>query len=89
MTVTLPKAVCAYFDGTNVPNAEAIAQAFTADGIVHDEHRVHRGRAAIGVRARETIDKYRMTTTPLAASGCDDMAVVTAKVAGTFPAQLS
>ncbi len=85
MTVTLPKAVRAYFDGTNVHDAEAIAQAFTADGVVHDEHKVHRGRAAIGVWARDTVGRYRMTTTPLAASGSDDMAVVKAKVAGTFP----
>jgi nuclear transport factor 2 (NTF2) superfamily protein len=63
MTVTLPKAVRAYFDGTNVHDAEAIAQAFTADGVVHDEHKVHRGRAAIGVWARDTVGRYRMTTT--------------------------
>jgi hypothetical protein len=85
MAVSLPKAVRAYFDGSNAHDADAIAQAFAVDGIVHDEHKNHGGRAAIGAWARETIDKYRTTITPLSVGESDGTATVKAKVSGTFP----
>jgi len=85
MTVSLPKAIHCYFDGSNAHDPEAIAQAFAADAVVHDEGKVHHGRAAIAAWARETTDKYRTTITPLAISGSGDTAAVRAKVSGTFP----
>jgi ketosteroid isomerase-like protein len=85
MTVTLPQAVRAYFDGTNAGDASAVASAFAADGVVRDEKKVHSGRAAIGAWARDTIGKYNMTTTPLSLSGDGCNPTVKARVAGTFP----
>ena len=85
MAISLPKAVRAYFNGSNAHYADAIAEAFAADGVVHDEHKTHSGRAAIAAWARETIDKYRTTMTPLSVSESDGTAMVRAKVSGTFP----
>ncbi len=59
MTIALPKAIDAYFAGSNAHAPAAIAEAFAVDGVVHDEGKTHRGRAAITAWARETIDKYR------------------------------
>jgi uncharacterized protein (TIGR02246 family) len=85
MTVPLPKPVDAYFSASNAHDAAAIARAFATDGIVHDEGKVHRGRAAITAWALETIEKYRTQVVPLAVSSAGDTAAVTAKVSGTFP----
>ncbi|MGH6725997.1 MAG: nuclear transport factor 2 family protein [Pseudolabrys sp.] len=85
MTVSLPKAVEAYFAGTNAHEPDAIAQVFAANGLVHDEAKVHRGRAAIADWARDTVTRYRMTITPLSATAKDGKIVVKAKVEGTFP----
>lgn len=85
MTVSLPKAVDAYFASSNAHAPEALAQTFAADAVVTDESRTHRGRAAIAAWARETVDKYRMTIMPLSATEKNGRAVVKAKVEGTFP----
>lgn len=85
MTVSLPKGVEAYIDGTNAHDPEAITKAFAEDGIVHDEGKVHRGRAEIGAWAHDTVDRYRMTVTPLSSSGQDGKLSVKARVEGTFP----
>jgi uncharacterized protein (TIGR02246 family) len=85
MTVSLPKVIRAYFDGSNAHDPDAIAQRFTPDGVVHDEGKVHRGRAEIAAWARGTIDKYRTMITPLTVSESDDAAAVRAKVSGNFP----
>jgi hypothetical protein len=85
MTVSLPKGIAAYIAGTNAHEPDAIAQAFAEDGIVHDEGKVQRGRAAITEWARDTVNKYRMTMTPLSTAEKDGKAVVKARVEGTFP----
>lgn len=84
MTVSLPKGVDAYVDGTNAHDSAAITKAFADDGSVHDEGKVHRGRAEIAVWARDTVNRYRMTMTPLSSSG-EEKVVLKARVEGTFP----
>jgi ketosteroid isomerase-like protein len=85
MTVPLPKLIDDYFAASNAHDAEATARAFTADAIVHDERKVHRGRAAITTWAQATIDKYQTTTVPLSVIGGRASTAVKAKVSGTFP----
>ena len=80
MTVSLPKGIDAYIAGTNAHEPASIARAFAEDGIVHDEGKVQRGRAAITEWARDTVNKYRMTMTPLSAVEKDGNAVVKARV---------
>jgi ketosteroid isomerase-like protein len=85
MTVPLPKLIGDYFAASNAHDAEAVAHTFAADAIVHDEHKVHRGRAAITTWAQGTIDKYQTTIVPLGISGGAASAAIKAKVSGTFP----
>jgi len=85
MPLSLHKAISDYFAASNAHDANAVARAFTADGVVHDEGGTHRGRDAIRAWATETIRKYRMTLTPLGVSGGDRSADVNTKVSGTFP----
>jgi len=83
--VSLPKAVEAYIAAKNAHDPEAAAQTFAEDGIVHDEAKVHRGRAEIAAWTSDTVEKYRMTMTPLSATERGGKTVVIAKVEGTFP----
>ena len=85
MTVPLPKLIGDYFAASNAHDAQAMARAFAADAIVHDERKVHRGRAAIARWAQDTIDKYQTTTAPLSVSGGGASTAVKARVSGTFP----
>jgi hypothetical protein len=85
MAISLPKAVEAYFDASNAQDADAMAKAFAANAIVYDEGKMHRGRAEIGVWARDTIRKYQTALTPLGINGDDGSAAVRTKVSGTFP----
>jgi len=83
--VSLPKAVAAYVAATNAHDAKAIAAAFAEAGIIHDEGKVHRGRPRIAAWAEDTVAKYRMTMTPLAAAELGKSTVVKARISGTFP----
>ena len=85
MPLSLHKAISDYFAASNAHDAKAMARAFAADGVVHDEGGTHRGRDEIGAWARDTIRKYHMMLTPLGVSGGDRSAAVKAKVSGTFP----
>ena len=85
MTVPLPKLIGDYFAASNAHNAQAMARAFAADAIVHDERKAHRGRAAIARWAQGTIDKYQTTTVPLSVSDGGASIAVKARVSGTFP----
>ena len=85
MAVPLPKLIGDYFAASNAHDAEAMARAFAADAIVHDERMMHRGRAAIATWAQGTIDKYQTTIVPLSVSGSGASTAVKAKVSGTFP----
>lgn len=82
---SLPKAVAAYVAGTNAHEPETIVRAFSEDGVVHDEHKVHRGSAAIAEWAHDTVNKYRMTMMPLSVKEAAGAVVIRAKVSGTFP----
>jgi len=83
--VPLPKPVADYVAATNAHDPDAIARAFAADGVVHDESKVHRGQAEIAGWARDTMNRYRMTVTPVSVTGKDGKSVLTARVEGDFP----
>jgi ketosteroid isomerase-like protein len=85
MTVSLPKPIGDYFAASNAHVAPARARAFADDAIVHDEGKVHRGRAAIARWAQGTVDKYQTKIVPLSVSGGGASTAVKAKVSGTFP----
>ena len=85
MSIALPPPIQTYFAGSNAHEPQAVAAAFAADGLVHDEKEVHRGRDAIAAWARSSFDKYQMRTEPLSSRQDEQAVVVKARVTGTFP----
>ena len=85
MTINLPAVVAAYFQAENAHDAAAVAQCFSANGEVRDEHHVHRGHAAIGAWKRASSDKYAAMVAPLACSETAQACVVKGEVSGNFP----
>ena len=86
MLIDLQPPISTYFDAMNAHDADRVAALFTEDGRVHDERHDHRGRAAIRAWAEGTFKQYIMTQTPTAVREEGGATVVTAEVAGTFPA---
>jgi len=83
--VSLPKPVADYVVAKNAHDPDAVARAFVAGGVVHDEGKVHRGQSEIVEWARDAMNRYRMTMTPLSVDGKDGKSLLTARVEGNFP----
>ena len=82
--IELPAPIAAYFTA-DVADANRVAQCFSENAVVIDEHRVHQGREAIARWKSDATAKYHYTSEPLTVrvSGAD--VVVTARVVGDFP----
>lgn len=85
MTVQLPKGIEAYFDADRSGGPDAVAAAFTENGIVKDNGKTHRGRAAIRQWMAEAGQHYSYTVEPLSIDTEGERIRVTGHVVGTFP----
>jgi ketosteroid isomerase-like protein len=85
MVIELPAPVSAFFEVSNRHDAEAVADRFTPDALVHDENADHRGRAAIRDWAAQTHRKFAARLTPRDARTEGSVSIVRTSVAGTFP----
>lgn len=85
MTVKLPKAIEAYFDADRGGSPEAVADAFTENGIVKDKGETHRGRDAIRTWMADESQQYDYTVEPFLISNEHGKTVVAAHTVGTFP----
>lgn len=85
MAINLPAVVAAYFQAENAHDAAGVAQCFSADGEVRDEHHVHRGRAAITEWKRASSARYAATVAPLACTLTAEGCVARGEVSGNFP----
>ena len=85
MNTQLPPAVAAYLAAEKVKDADALAQCFADDAVVHDEGHDHRGRDAIRSWKRAADAKYRFVLEPLDASASGDGVKVRARLTGNFP----
>lgn len=81
----MPKTIAVYVAAKNAHNPDAVARAFATDGIVHDEGKIHRGQAEIAEWARDAMNRYRMTMSPLSVTGKEGKTVLMARVEGNFP----
>ena len=81
----LPAPVANYFNATNAGTAAEIAACFTPDGVVHDEGKQLRGRAAIAAWAAATQARYGARATPLGLDTTAQGMAVRALVEGNFP----
>lgn len=85
MTVTLPKSIEAYFTADRDGGPDAVAAAFTEDGVVKDEGKTHKGRDAIRKWKAGTTQKYTYTMEPFLVATEDGKTQVTCHVVGDFP----
>lgn len=85
MTVKLPKSIEAYFAADRDGGPDAVAAAFTENGIVKDKGEIHRGRAAIRQWMVEAAQQYSYTVEPFFIGSANGKTQVTAHVVGTFP----
>jgi len=77
--------ILTYFEATNAHQADAVAELFAGDGLVHDEGHDHVGRKAIRDWAEGTYRKYGVALVPLGAQSDGEATLVTSEVSGTFP----
>lgn len=84
MHVSLPGPVAGYFTA-DAEGGASVAGWFTADGVVIDENRAHRGHAAIARWKTRASERYRYASAPVAVEDRGDRLVVTARVTGDFP----
>lgn len=85
MTVNLPRSIAAYFEADRHGGPDAVAAAFTSDGLVKDEGKTHRGRDAIRAWKAGTTQKYTYTMEPFAIATDEGQTQVTCHVVGDFP----
>jgi SnoaL-like domain len=85
VTIKLPKAIEAYFDADRDGGPDAVAAAFTENGIVKDKGNTYRGRDAIRRWIAEAATQYSYTVEPLFIAAENAKTQVTGHVVGTFP----
>lgn len=85
MTVTLPKGIEAYFAADRDGGPDAVAAAFSENGVVKDEGRTHEGRGAIRRWKAGTTQKYTYTMEPFFIATENGRTQVTCHVVGDFP----
>lgn len=81
----LPPPIQTYFAARTPQDGDALAAAFAADAVVHDEGHSYRGPLAIRDWWLAAQAKYRPQTEPVDLAEADGKTVVRAKVTGDFP----
>lgn len=85
MTITLPKAIEAYFEADRNGGPDDVAAAFAENGIVKDKGKTHTGRTAIREWMVDEAQQYNYTVEPFLISTENGKTRVTARAAGDFP----
>lgn len=85
MSLTVPRPVADYLAAEQAKDAEQLSLCFTVDGLVHDEGRDYRGRAAILQWKQAAEKRYRYTMQPLSAHTHGNEVTVRARLTGDFP----
>lgn len=85
MAIALPRSITAYFDADRDRSPEAVAAAFTENGIVKDKGKTHRGRDAIRDWMAAEGQQYDYTVTPFFILTENGKTQVTAHAIGDFP----
>lgn len=85
MLPQLPEPIAGYFSAAKSADQNTIMRHFSPDAVVIDEHRSHRGHAAIQLWMDESAKKYSFVAEPFDVSDEGTVTVVTAHVTGNFP----
>jgi hypothetical protein len=84
MKVQLPTPIAKYF-AADRGDANAVAQCFTENGVVVDEHHTYTGRPAIRQWKESATTRYKYASQPIASVEEDGKTVVTSRLTGDFP----
>ncbi|MGN6031442.1 MAG: nuclear transport factor 2 family protein [Thermomicrobiales bacterium] len=85
MTLNLPRPIATYLEADAAGDAQACAQCFTEDAVIHDESRSLAGHEAIIKWKTHAHAKYQYTVEPLGLREGQGAVVMHARLAGTFP----
>lgn len=85
MNIALPEPVARYFEAQAARDVDAQTQCFTADAVVHDEDRDHRGTSAIREWKQAVQDKFEYTSEPTRATQNGNTVIVEVRLTGNFP----
>ncbi len=84
MNVELPPAVAGFFRAHNTGRTDDFASLFTADAVVHDGNREHRG-PAIKAWIDNAVEQYKPQADVVDVTASGDEWTVAAQVSGVFP----
>ncbi len=84
MKLTLPPLITAFIAAGNRHDAAAYAACFASDGLVRDEGKVYRGRAAIAAWHALVTEKYHAISTVKAIEEIGRATILTNEVSGDF-----
>jgi ketosteroid isomerase-like protein len=85
MALNVPPIVTEYLEAERAKDARRLSLCFAENGVVHDEGKDRRGRAAIRQWKEEVDAKYGYVSEPLAASAQDNSVTVRVRLTGDFP----
>lgn len=85
MAIILPASIKAYFDADRDQSPEAVAAAFTEDGMVKDKGKTHRGRDAIRDWMAAEEQQYSYTIEPFFIGTEQGRTQVIGHAVGDFP----
>src|SRR5258708_934802 len=84
MSPKLPQPIAAYIQAANAHDTDALLAAFTADAVVADEGRKHRGHDEIREWSDRVIREYQTTLAALEIVQAHEETVVKTEVSGNF-----
>ncbi|WP_215409050.1 nuclear transport factor 2 family protein [Janthinobacterium sp. JC611] len=85
MSLLMPAIVGDYFSAENHHDGDAVAQCFSADGVVHDDGHTHVGHAAIKAWKEAGSKQYGASVSPISADMQGTRCLVIGSVSGRFP----
>jgi hypothetical protein len=83
--MNVPPVVAEYLEAERAKDARRLSLCFAENGLVRDEGKERRGRAARRQWKEEADAKYRYVSEPLVASAHQDTVTVRARLTGDFP----
>ncbi|WP_342324694.1 nuclear transport factor 2 family protein [Kosakonia sp. BYX6] len=85
MPLSLPHPISVYFSISNGADIATIKHCFTADAVVIDEGKIHRGHAAIEAWQRAVQAAFDYSVEPIQVLTKGNRVTVTSNVVGNFP----
>lgn len=85
MQIPMPPPLQLYFQSEAFDDTRRMAECFTADAVVTDERRTHKGREAIRAWKTEAKTATKYQVTPVSAEPDGERVVVVGRVEGDFP----